>query len=106
MQSPSTIATTRHRAARRLLVLLVAVLGTLIGTTAVASATTASQPGRSSRPTTFPVTETRVGVARLAAPLFVGHQSPANPVFIGQNRCNYDGIVSASCVACLSETRS
>ena len=99
MQSPSPIATTRLRTAQRLLVLLVAVLGMVVATTAVASASTVSQLARSSGPAALPVSETRVGVARFAAPLFVGLQQTVSPGHVEQMCPRFLQTVSGSCVA-------
>ncbi len=84
------VATRRHR----LLLLLVAVLAVLADTTGEALATTLS-----SVDVALPVSETRVGVAAAPAPLLVGSRAPANPVFVGQIGCGYDGLESGSCVA-------
>ena len=99
MQHPSTIATTRHRTVQRLLVLLAAVFSILIGTTTVASASTVSKPGVSSGLESVLVSKTRVGVAATPAGLFVGSQTPGNPIAVGEIGCGYDRIVSGSCVA-------
>jgi hypothetical protein len=99
MQHPPPIVETRPRAAQRLLVLLVAVLGTLIATTAVASAATATRTASSSGIEVASVLKTRVGVADHSAPALVGSRAPGNPVFIGEIGCTYNRIVSGSCVA-------
>jgi hypothetical protein len=58
--------------ARRLLVLLVAVIGILVDTTTIASASTVSQLRGSSRSSALVVSETRVGVADHSAPVLIG----------------------------------
>lgn len=99
MHHSSAIAETHRRAAQRLLVLLVAILGMLVATTAVASASTASQPGWSSRSEALVVSETRVGVATTPAPLSVAQQSIVLPGQVGQTCPGYDRTTMGSCVA-------
>jgi hypothetical protein len=100
MDSLSPTVRTRLRAAKRLLMLLVAVLGILaVGTTTVASASTATRPATSSGSAVASVLKTRVGVAATPIGLFVGLRAPGNPASVGRMGCNYDGFVSGSCVA-------
>jgi hypothetical protein len=82
--------------------LVVAVIGLLLGLTGTASVSTAStvpNSGSTSHLGHFIGSESCVGVAAFSSPLFVGALAPGNPFGVGEIGCNYDGMVSGSCVA-------
>ena len=99
MHSPSPTTGRRSRAAQRLLVLLVTVLGMLLATTTVASATSPLKPASPSGTGTVFVSKTRVGVATNPVGLFVGVHRSIAAAHVGQTCPDYDTIVSGSCVA-------
>ena len=99
MQHPPPIATTRLRTAQRLLTVFVAVLGLMVGTTTVASATSLLKPPSLSGVASVSVLETSVGVAGIPAPLFVAQQSSVLPGQVGQTCPRFDGTMVGSCVA-------
>lgn len=82
----------------RVLVLIGAVLGILLGAPSVAQATTTSRLA-SSAIEVASVLETRVGVAGNFAPVFVGPQAPENPAGVGRIDCAYDRTAPGSCFA-------
>ena len=79
--------------------LFVAVLGTLVSVAGTASAAGHSRPVSSSGITIVSVLETRVGVARLPAPVFVGSGRTVVAGHVGRTCPMFDASTAGSCVA-------
>ena len=91
MDHPLLTSTRRLRTAQRLLTLLVAVLATL--------AATVSASWSSSRINVPPAAETRVGVAAIPAPVFVGLRPSVPAGQVGEKCPRFLQTVVGSCVA-------
>jgi hypothetical protein len=94
-----TAATRPPRNPLRLLAVFAAVIGLLVGLAGNASASTASQLGRSSRSAALVVSETRVGVATDLAPVFVGLSRSVSAGQVGEKCPRFLTTAPASCVA-------